>query len=158
VCCTWRNHVFGLCPSSVPPPPPKKARSFENWICFRHKVIWGGHLFCWVPRLRLSLSKRPNMVPPSFYLEFGNRFSFRNVFLQTFDDGQIPKTWFFKMYLPAERLLDSPQCLLHTIAPRDITPHEFLVTAFVYLSDCRGKYKPRVEAHARRSDSCTMRR
>jgi hypothetical protein len=74
------------------------------------------------------------MVSPSFYLEFGNRFSFWNVFLHTFDDGQNPKTWFFKMYLPAERLLDSSQCLFHTIAPRDITPHEFLVTAFVWLS------------------------
>jgi hypothetical protein len=31
----------------LPPPPPKKASRFKNWICFRHKVILGGHLIYW---------------------------------------------------------------------------------------------------------------
>jgi hypothetical protein len=34
LCCTWKKHVFGLCPSSV----FFFKQRFENWICFRPQV------------------------------------------------------------------------------------------------------------------------
>jgi hypothetical protein len=47
--------------------------------------------------LRLALSKGPNRVdgPHHFYLRRETS-SFRNVFLETLDDGQSPKTRFFQ--------------------------------------------------------------
>jgi hypothetical protein len=98
VYCTWKNHAFGLGPSS------NVFRNIAFWkldiFPSSGKIMAAATLLgpiergCLNQRLSLALSKRPNRVEADIILpENGNRSSFQNVmFLETLHGGQSPKT------------------------------------------------------------------
>jgi hypothetical protein len=55
-CFSWKNHVYGLCPSSSVFP---KTQCFGNWICFHLHLKRRWPLLCWVPLKELALITTP---------------------------------------------------------------------------------------------------
>jgi hypothetical protein len=76
---TWKNHVFGLCPSSK---VFSRTQRFGNLICFHLQVKQnkGGLCFIW-RRIQIQFPKHC-------------------AYEKTLDDGHSPKAWFFQVFFP----------------------------------------------------------